>query len=481
MRNKLLLAILFILLLRGSCLEIPNLMEPTEGRYAAMAHRMVEMGDWTFPQFPRGNSYEQYLGKPPLFFWLTAISYKIFGFDEWVGRLPSFLGYVLVAISLIWAGVILKKEKLFQSAALIWCSSLIPFFFSGAIVLDVCLTATITLSLLAALLSVETKEKKIYPLVFWLSLSAGFLIKGPVAIILIGGPIFFYSIYKKSTELIRLICSPVAIACGILVAFPWFYIAQKTNPEFFSYFFIQENFLRYFVKDYGDRYGSGHTYPYGTAVGFFLLGIMPWCFFLLWAAIQKFIRKQLITSIQSELELPIAAIFFMVLFFCGMKQMHIGYLIPAIPWTAILISHWFQSSKIILKTACLTSFIYALTLFIAHPYIDTTNSATQIIACIAKNRPKLSEPVAVFGTKSYGSRLLRSGWELELEQPVPLTFINIPTKFIDLPHNLIIQSKFRHELNLKDFQLISTLGSWEWWARDDASGVVICKREDHFL
>ena len=48
---------------------------------------MVESGDWLTPRL----DYFDYVEKPPLIYWLPALSYKIFGVSEAAARTPPSL------------------------------------------------------------------------------------------------------------------------------------------------------------------------------------------------------------------------------------------------------------------------------------------------------------------------------------------------------------------------------------------------------
>ena len=65
--------------------------DTTEARYAEIARIMAGSGDWITPWFNDGIPF---WGKPPLSFWLQAISFNIFGFSEFAGRFPSWLASV---------------------------------------------------------------------------------------------------------------------------------------------------------------------------------------------------------------------------------------------------------------------------------------------------------------------------------------------------------------------------------------------------
>src|SRR5262245_53016857 len=59
-----------------------GLVEPDEGRYAEIAREILATGDWLVPTL---NGFA-HLQKPPMTYWLTAASFKMFGLGEWAAR-----------------------------------------------------------------------------------------------------------------------------------------------------------------------------------------------------------------------------------------------------------------------------------------------------------------------------------------------------------------------------------------------------------
>ena len=66
-------------------LGVPGLIDPDEGRYAEIAREFFVLGDWGIAHL----NLLPYLEKPPLVYWLTALSFKVGGFTELAARLPS--------------------------------------------------------------------------------------------------------------------------------------------------------------------------------------------------------------------------------------------------------------------------------------------------------------------------------------------------------------------------------------------------------
>src|SRR5262247_3099850 len=61
------------------------LFEPDEGRNAEKAREILLLRDWLTPH----ENFYPVLDKPMFFYWLVALSYRLFGISEWAARLPS--------------------------------------------------------------------------------------------------------------------------------------------------------------------------------------------------------------------------------------------------------------------------------------------------------------------------------------------------------------------------------------------------------
>ena len=93
-RRWLLALLLLAIAARVATLSAYPLMDNTEARYAEIARKMVETGDWVMPQFEYGVPF---WSKPPLSIWLTSLSYVAFGVGEFSARLPSLLTCLIAA------------------------------------------------------------------------------------------------------------------------------------------------------------------------------------------------------------------------------------------------------------------------------------------------------------------------------------------------------------------------------------------------
>lgn len=347
--TKVALVLIFLLsctiFFRAASLEELEMLDPTEARYATVAQEMIFSGDWITPKIPSLSGYIPYLGKPPLHFWLTAISFEIFGMDEWAARVPSFLALMVMLIS-----VYLFVEEFFDKgsgiiAALVTISSCLLFFFAGSSITDVTLGACVALIMLgfARCANAKSDRARIYwGLLCFLGAGLGFLTKGPVAFALGAIPVFFWCVLQRNITPLKKLPWLGGLSLLILIVVPWFITAEEHNPGFIRYFFVNENFGRYLVHEYGDRYGSGHEYPRGSVWWMMLVSSMPWSILVL---ITIAAAKREIWDIRRSSTTASWAIFALLwglsptLFFSLVRQLHPAYVVPGIPGIAIWITY----------------------------------------------------------------------------------------------------------------------------------------------
>jgi 4-amino-4-deoxy-L-arabinose transferase-like glycosyltransferase len=342
--------LLIVLLVRGLTLEYTDLIDPTESRYASIASHMLRTGNWLVPMLDLPSGVEPYLGKPPLHFWLTAISYSMFGQEEWSSRLPSFLAGLMVVLSVIRFGNKVWDKEAGLLAGVVALAT--PFFllYSGGSITDVTLTACIAWGVVSAYLFFEeqgAKNRKLNASIVAVSAALGFLTKGPVAIALIGLPILIYLAIFRQLGRLKEIPWILCFCVFMVIVSPWFILSEIENPGFLKYFFWNENIARYLIKDYGDKYGSGHVYPRGMAILMMVLVTMPWALVVVYKLARDGWTK-VKTDLSSNKPLLFAIIWGLspAIFFCLVRQLHAAYLIPALPGFALSVTGLFFSKEL---------------------------------------------------------------------------------------------------------------------------------------
>src|SRR5512143_60375 len=143
-RRWLLWLLLFAIAVRIATLGAYPLMDNTEARYAEIARKMIETGDWITPQFQYGVPF---WSKPPLSTWLTAGTYAALGVNEFAARFSSLVCCLVV----LWITVDLARRRaiagLGLKTALVLFTTPLFFISAGAVMTDPALTVGTTLSM----------------------------------------------------------------------------------------------------------------------------------------------------------------------------------------------------------------------------------------------------------------------------------------------------------------------------------------------
>jgi 4-amino-4-deoxy-L-arabinose transferase-like glycosyltransferase len=264
-----------VLVLLAACslfltqLQAP-LLEPQEPRYAEIAREMLTSGDWLTPTLDGAP----YLDKPPLLYWLTAASYRIFGIHDWAARLvPGLAGVLTVLVTWLWGRATAGSAVAFWGALILALSA--RFVYLGRMLtFDGLLCLWVTTALAAAHVALNGPR----PRWSWWLLSAGacglgLLTKGPVALALVSPPLLALGFLDKRS--VRLTAGLVAGYLGVasLVAGPWFAAVIWRHPEFAGYFFWTHNVVRFLAPfDHGE--------PFWFHLPGLLLGLLPWSLLL---------------------------------------------------------------------------------------------------------------------------------------------------------------------------------------------------------
>lgn len=389
--------------LRFISLGMYPLFDPTEGRYAEIGRKMLELNNWVTP-FIEYNV--PFWAKPPLSFWLTAISYKIFGVNDFAARLPSFLVMAGIVWLVRWTQesrkLELKKGNAPQAhdssipgsylTTLILISMGLFFYLAGGVMTDPTLAFSITLSMIAFWRAVVIREK-LWGYIFFAGIAMAMLAKGPIGVVLMGIPIFIWVMWQnKWKDLWHNLPWVYGTLLMLVAVLPWYIMAEIRTPGFLRYFIIGEHFERFLVKGWkGDLYGSGRAHPIGTIWLFGLAALAPWSLLLLAAPFIKSFRIKL--SITSALDKSWQIYLWLwaltpLVFFTISRNVLVTYVISALPAFAILftpvVAELIKNTKGKVLVLGLASFVplVFIGLIIAvniHPYSKYIPSQQQII------------------------------------------------------------------------------------------------------
>lgn len=322
---------LFLCVLFFLHIGVRPLANPDEGRYAGMGLEMVRSGDWIIPHL-NGLIYFE---KPPLGYWFIALGEKIFGATFFGARFFNAL------FSLLTCGVLYCFCKRFLSqkiglwAAFIYGTSGLPFGMSQMLTLDNGLTFFLTTTLLlfaSGFLEENTNRARKCFLLAYIFMAFTVLTKGLIGIVLpalIGIPWLLLTGHIKKLHKSHLL---KGFLLFFVIATPWHFLAQQQYDCFFHFYFWHEHFERYLTTVHN------RAKPFYFLIIAFLLGILPWVFFLPRALKISFKDAK---EIQSKQVIWFAFLWclLMVLFFIKSNSQLIPYILPAIPGVVIILAY----------------------------------------------------------------------------------------------------------------------------------------------
>jgi 4-amino-4-deoxy-L-arabinose transferase-like glycosyltransferase len=312
---------------------------PDEPRYAWIARDMAETGDWVTPRLYGKPWFE----KPPLFYWGAAVSFKLFGVSEAAARLPSAISALLATLSLAWLAL-----RLYGAETARWLLLLLPttvgmIGFSHAAATDMPFSGMLTGAMVCAAVVIGlTRDEKtpILPRTPWLSLilfglflGLAVLAKGPAAIILSGGAIFFWALFTKRWRDAFRLFHPAAIAAFCLTALPWYILCARRNPDFFRIFIIEHNFKRFLTPEFQ------HIQPFWYYVLVLLVALFPWTGIFLWTLVAGSFQLWRTRILSHSTGFFFSWAMFCVVFFSISQSKLPGYVLPAIPALGLILAH----------------------------------------------------------------------------------------------------------------------------------------------
>ena len=457
--------------IRLAALGMFPLQDTSEARYGEMVRLMVETNDWITPYFDYGVPF---LGKPPLFIWLSALSVKLFGINEFAARLPS----ILCSLGVMWFCWKLARFQMglrqAQMTLLILTSTAMFLVLAGAILADPVLLLSTTIILSGFWIgwhSHDSVQARIWQYTFFIGCGLGLLAKGPIALVLAGLPVFVWCLPQKRllTFWHKFPCV-TGILLTLLIALPWYIAAEIKNPGFLDYFIVGEHFLRYIDSGWdGDRYGNAHIRPLGTIWIRFIQGGFPWSLIIafivgkmLWQRVkgQQPPRDSWENFIWLWLLMPLV-------FFTFSKNMIWTYALPVASPIALLLANRWQDSwadkkpRWILMTASTTP-ILMLIVAIAFSMDAGKPSQKQLIQAIDQTSVQERGHIIYWQQRPFSGRYYSHGKALLIKDMGKLkqTLNNGKQNFLVGQENAL--NGFPDDLKAQ-FKLQKKYRNWVYW------------------
>ena len=420
--------ILFFLAISRLVLNIYTpLMDPSEARYAVFAKNMTLTGNWWSPTYNYEGVETVFVGKPPLAFQMSKICCDALGLSEFATRLPAFLSAILI-LWLIWHFV--KKWRDNQCAiyaVLLTCCSFLFYMYAGQTMTDLILTATVVGAIFSYMgferelamskeqlandasasptpnSSLLTPNYKVYSVLFFIWIALGFLVKGPVAIVMAGLPVFFYVLINNRWKNLKYHVWLWGTIVFLAIVVPYYWLVSVKHPDFLQYFIIEENFNRFLFKGSASRFGTARESFRGVSFLWFLVLNLPTVFLLqLYPSNNRKKMYQLDMFKDPLTGMAALTCITLTLFWALTSRVLITYLLPTIPFFAVFLAVRFRDSGLLEQTSFsiklktfLTSWLIILPILFAGivytAIYNTAEMASPIIADAVKEIEKDSD------------------------------------------------------------------------------------------
>lgn len=148
-------------------------------QYASMSREMMENGSY-LKLYDLGFDY---LDKPPMLFWLSSVSLKLFGVFDWAYRIPSVLMLLLGIYATYKLASLFYHRTIAQLSAIVLASSQAVFLMVHDVRCDTMLMGWVMLSLWQLATWYQTGKWKHFLLGF-VAVAGGMMTKGPIALMI---------------------------------------------------------------------------------------------------------------------------------------------------------------------------------------------------------------------------------------------------------------------------------------------------------
>ncbi|MBZ4675769.1 MAG: hypothetical protein JG782_388 [Anaerophaga sp.] len=251
--------------------------ETSEARYAEIAYEMYQSGDYLHPRLLEIQHYH----KPPVTYWITALSYHIFGPNAFGARF--FLQImILIQMWLVFRlSVMLTRDKKNAiTATLLYISFPAVLISARALTTDAFLNTFVLLSVFF-----WTKRRithhPLWLYLTYLSLGLGFMTKGPVVFIIpaVAIPLInhLFPMKHKKQGFHHITGLMVFLFSGL----SWYLFLVWENPDFLDYFVIEHTINRF----------ATNQFHRGEPFWFYLILVpamsFPWLVMAIWHSSKK--------------------------------------------------------------------------------------------------------------------------------------------------------------------------------------------------
>jgi 4-amino-4-deoxy-L-arabinose transferase-like glycosyltransferase len=278
-----------------------HLFDWDELNFAEAAREMLLTGEFSAVQINFQNFYE----KPPLFFWMQALSMSVFGVNEFAARLPNAICGAFT-LSVIWnIGKRWFDERMAWWWVLTHLGALLPVFYFKSGIIDPWFNLFIFLGIYYGVrFTSKYQERKSHVIMlcaFFLALAL--LTKGPVGLLVFLLVSAVYFIIKRFYGFPRLGQVLLFLAVFLFTGGSWFLFHVFTGtPE------VVQEFINVQVSLFSSDV-AGHAQPFWYHFAVLLIGCFPISIF----ALPAMLRMRLASYERDHFHLWMKIMFWVVL------------------------------------------------------------------------------------------------------------------------------------------------------------------------
>ncbi len=272
----------------------PPLLDDADATHAQAARAMVVSGDWVTLHVDG----VRYLEKPPLPYWLVAVSFRVFGFNTFAVHFPlALVVLALTALGYVWARQAFNQSVAFYTS-LATLTSTGVFLFTRIFIPEVLLSLFLCSALFSFLHALDPlcPRSRLHAYLMWAAVALAVLTKGLVALVFFFGAALVYFICTGETRQWRRLRPFTGLAVFLLIAAPWHILASLRNTGgenghgFFWFYFVNEHFLRFMGRRIPRDYNKLPAALYWTQ---HFIWLFPWSLFAPSAVILTWRRRAL--------------------------------------------------------------------------------------------------------------------------------------------------------------------------------------------
>lgn len=216
------------------------LIENDSAQFAVMAMRMAQENDYL--HLIKG--FEPYLDKPHMHFWLSALSFELFGFHHWAYRLPSLLMLIVATVSIYRWSNLFYNTQVSQWVAFLFASAQTIILSGIDVRTDAILVGFVSLALYQFSSFIET-EKKSALILGSVAAAFAFSTKGQIALLVIGIAILVHLGLRKKWKLL--------VSHHFLLAL--FVFSLCISPMLYAYYIQFDLHPELIIRGQGERTG----------------------------------------------------------------------------------------------------------------------------------------------------------------------------------------------------------------------------------